>query len=277
MSHTLDILSDIPHGTVDGYRAGCHGSAASCGADVSCAVAFTRYQGDWGFRKRVDAGESPASIIAAEGVDRDAVMARDKAANRRAKADGAAAAVAREKKRWPGPGITAQPSLTDRIVDDVRRLSAEKKSAAAIARELGVSKTTVTRARRAAGLRTRRMQIDRNEITRLHGLGWNDTRIADHLDVSNSSISAIRRHELGLPKISGRARAQPVEGPRARRRRLITEMHARGMTDRAIADELGVDYMTARQARNRYGLPLNPEPSRKGVKRGRVTQERQMR
>lgn len=211
MSYTLELLTTVEHGTVDGYRAGCHGSANACGAPVSCVTVFTRYQGDWGFRKRVDAGETPADILAEELAEADAVRARDKAANRKAKTDASKTNDARLAKQRSRSALPKERELgvVDRIINDVARLVGEGKTSKQIAAELNASETSVGRAREALKIPTSRKTVDRAEVARLHALGWNDTRIAEHLGVSNTSVSEIRRNELDLPRISGTNTRKP--------------------------------------------------------------------
>lgn len=265
MSHTLDLLSTVEHGTVDGYQAGCHGSAVSCGALVSCADVYIRYHGDWGFRKRVDAGESPVDILIAELADLDAVRARDKAANRKAKADTARITHERTQKqrRISGKPKPHVPALPEQISEDVRRLVGEGKTGKEIAVILGVSVFTVSRSRRGMDLKASRQSIDRAEVARLNGEGWSDTKIAAHLNVSNSSISNIRRNELQLPKVRTSHASPQQETARARQARLITDLHALGKHDGEIAEALGITRSTVYQARGRLGLPLNRQTTRK--------------
>lgn len=103
MSHTLELLADTEvHGTPDGYRAGCTGSAASCPGEITCTDAFTRYNGDWTFRKRVKAGEHPAAIFREEAAQAAAVRARDIAAaraDRRRDAEKARAVAQRKRQK----------------------------------------------------------------------------------------------------------------------------------------------------------------------------------
>lgn len=64
-----DLFEDgFPHSTKEGYRAGCRGRACPGVAEngISCAEAYSRYQGDYGFKKRVDAGMSASEIVAEE-------------------------------------------------------------------------------------------------------------------------------------------------------------------------------------------------------------------
>lgn len=63
---SADILSTpgFPHGTPDGFRAGCRGS--HCPAVVACRVVHRRYQGDFRFRRLFDAGFSLERIAEVE-------------------------------------------------------------------------------------------------------------------------------------------------------------------------------------------------------------------
>lgn len=255
MSHTLDVLSTAQHGTVDGFRAGCHGSTVSCGAIVSCTDAFTRYQGDWGFRKRVDAGEHPADIVTAELAALEQIRAEDRAANRRAKAERArAASEAVAKKRR-----MAEPRLIDKITEQVRRLVAEGKTVREMAAELGVSDMTVTRARQALGIRFTPSKVDHAEVARLHADGLTDTAIARRLGVSNTTISTIRRTKLNLTPIPVQAARMTEQSPRADRIARLRALHAEGMTDNEMAEALGVSRSAVHQARTRQGLALNKQ------------------
>ncbi|MCT1363944.1 helix-turn-helix domain-containing protein [Microbacterium sp. p3-SID131] len=265
MSHTLEVLSTAEHGTVDGYRAGCHGSAVSCGATVSCADVYIRYQGDWGFRKRVDAGENPVDIFAEEAAELDAVRERDKAANRKAKA----AAARAEKERDEKKARAAAPNLTERIGDDVRRLISEGKTVREIAAELKVAIASVTRTREALGIKgpPPRIIVDVAEVARLHAEGYSDTVIARRMGVANSTI---RRTKLKLPRLSPKVARAHEESPRAARQRRIVELHGQGMTDQQIADELGITRSAVYQARGRLDLPLNRSRTR-GPSKPRTT------
>ncbi|WP_454113574.1 hypothetical protein [Microbacterium maritypicum] len=61
-----DIITNTtyPHGTVEGFQEGCN--TAHCPADVSCKTVFTRFNGDYAFRRQINAGMTPAEIVAAE-------------------------------------------------------------------------------------------------------------------------------------------------------------------------------------------------------------------
>lgn len=61
-----DIITDTtyPHGTIEGFQDGCN--TAHCPAGVSCRTVHTRYVGDYAFRRQINAGMTPAEIVAAE-------------------------------------------------------------------------------------------------------------------------------------------------------------------------------------------------------------------
>jgi len=55
---------DFPHGMPEGFRLGCH-AMACIGKDrsgLTCLDAFTRYSGDFGFRRLVDSGASATDL-----------------------------------------------------------------------------------------------------------------------------------------------------------------------------------------------------------------------
>ncbi|MCU1418701.1 MAG: hypothetical protein JWP32_2875 [Schumannella sp.] len=77
-----DLYEDgFPHSTKEGYDAGCRGSGCPGALDhgFSCAQAFQRFNGDYGYRKKVEAGMSPSEIVAAEGAHAPAVVEKSAA------------------------------------------------------------------------------------------------------------------------------------------------------------------------------------------------------
>lgn len=80
-----DLLEDgFPHGTREGYERGCRGAACPGREEfgLTCEQARTRYAGDFGYRRLVDAGKSPVEIVAADRVRQE----QDRAAARRQEA-----------------------------------------------------------------------------------------------------------------------------------------------------------------------------------------------
>lgn len=64
-----DLYEDgFPHSTVEGYNRGCRGNACPGLLEngISCAQTFSRFNGDYGFRKKVGAGMSASEIVAEE-------------------------------------------------------------------------------------------------------------------------------------------------------------------------------------------------------------------
>lgn len=275
MSHTLELAA-ITHGTVDGYRAGCHGSRNSCGAAISCAEAYTRYQGDWGFRKRINAGENPADIITAELAELEAVRARDKAATAAAKRAANTAHQQREQRvrarktgqqtpRPPRPALI--PSKGTLIRDDVARLHDEELTDVAIAAELHVSAHLVGQVRRDLGLpriiKTQQTPassaraLRAEKVRELHAEGKTDRQIAEVIGVTAPAANQIRRR-LRLPvNREDRTRWAASVTSRVDRRPEITRLHGEGMTDAAIATELGISKNRVGELRRDLGLKAN--------------------
>lgn len=242
MSRTLDLLANTTiHGTVAGYRVGCRGS--HCPSTAPCRDVYIRYVGDFGFARRVDAGETPEAIFAEERAAAEDVRRRDKAAAReeRRRADGEHQQREARKQREK-TGQTARPKQKPK----------PKPKAA-------------PRARRVPD----RVRL-RDEVTRLHAEGMRDVDIAQRLNSSASMIGLIRR-DLGLPRV---LLAPRPKAPSARTIRLdrIRELNEAGKTDREIAEEVGMSHRAATQARARLGLqPVRPkrEPKSKPPKRSR--------
>ncbi|ALJ20393.1 response regulator transcription factor [Microbacterium sp. No. 7] len=274
MSATLTILELDVHGTPAGWRGGCRG--AHCPAPVSCRDVYRRYSGDYGFRRRVDAGETPAQVIAEEIAEAAAVRERDREAARREKAQ--AAAAAREKtrkaeqrtrppKREPKPQAPCPEPRATAIRDALTRLHADGRTDAEIADELDVARHTIAHARRKVGLPANRLTRETHpnlspsprvalhaRVAELHAAGLNDLQIAEQVDKSRRAVAQIRRR-LNLP-------AHPVpRSERAPRRerpdRLpdVVRLHGEGKTDRQIADELDITIGWAAELRRKAALP----------------------
>ncbi|QJU54372.1 hypothetical protein SCB71_14600 [Herbiconiux sp. KACC 21604] len=68
---SADLYEDgCPHGTKEGYDRGCRSGACpnAFEGETICRDAFLRYQGDYAYRKAVDAGETPPPLISTSGV-----------------------------------------------------------------------------------------------------------------------------------------------------------------------------------------------------------------
>lgn len=127
---TAEILFDarFPHGSPQGFRDGCTGSA--CPSVMPCNRVYVRYQGDFAFRRRMDSGLSLAEITAMEDAER-AVLVVKKPVKKVV------------KKRPP------TPTLIDRTV--LRRMLDEGLTDRQIADRLGLERRQVTGSRLNAG------------------------------------------------------------------------------------------------------------------------------
>ncbi|MFJ2506304.1 hypothetical protein [Microbacterium sp. NPDC087592] len=143
-----DVITSntYPHGTIEGFQGGCN--TAHCPAEVSCRTVHTRYVGDWAFRRQVNAGMTPAEIVATEEeqareaaeADLTAKRARPGARARASHEDGRAAA---NKAR--GDGLALIPRHTLRELLNAGLTDRE------IAEKLGLHRRQVTGSRRNAG------------------------------------------------------------------------------------------------------------------------------
>lgn len=273
MSHTLDLYDPaFPHGTVDGYRQGCHGSA--CGSLIACRDVYRRYQGDYSFRKLIDSGMTAAEIIARDEAERAGAVERDKAAARAERAQ--AAALARPKRtraaREPRP---PRELAVDRLGPEIERLHGEGKVDREVATILGISVAYASALRRNLGLlphgRPRKPRVAREvkprhdrrvDVAQLHDEGLNDKEVGAELGIAPLYAGALRR-ELGLPaNIKRRARKErPPRAPRRDRRPDVAAAHADGLSDRQIAERIGIGYTEVGRLRRELGLTSNRPPA----------------
>lgn len=143
-----DIIHDptFPHGTADGFRRGCRG--AHCPSPMACRDVHTRYQGDWAFRKQIDAGTPLAVIVAQEQEAARLVAEAEKAARRRrpgprAKAKGTDGRAAANRARAEGKALIPRHVL--------RELLDEGLTDRQIAERVGLERRQITGARNNAG------------------------------------------------------------------------------------------------------------------------------
>lgn len=271
MSRTGDMLApDFPHGTVDGYRRGCRGSM--CAAAIGCRDVYRRYQGDFSFRRLVDAGMTVAEIAAQDEAEREAAAQRDKEAaraQRRAEAAAARAAQAKTRKKAERRERAQRPT----IAADVARLHAEGLNDRQIANTINANASYVGNVRRALGLApiprpTRhapsepKIRHDRRaDVARLHAQGLRDDAIATELGLTDAYVGNIRRH-LGLPahRIQRPRRPQP-ERRRVDRRPDVARLHSQGLTDKQIAEQIGVTHLEVGRLRRDLGLTAHRPPA----------------
>ncbi|MFI8593763.1 hypothetical protein ACIGCK_04945 [Microbacterium sp. NPDC078428] len=265
--NAADLLDDgFPHGTPDGYRTGCHGSA--CPAPIACRDVYRRYQGDYAFKRALDGGATAVEILAAEEAEREDVRRRDREAARQARA--AETQAARVKRaRAPKP---PRPSALDRFGPEIARLHGEGLLDPAIASELGMSRSQVGVLRRQLGLaphrrqyrppRVARPRVDRRpDVARLHGEGFRDDAIAERLGLARAYVAVLRR-ELLLPPhpLPNRPKKERVYVPRDDRRPDVAAAHADGITDRQIGERIGLSRSEVGRLRRDLGLTANAGP-----------------
>lgn len=233
----LDQLDDgFPHGTLEGYRRGCRGS--SCGAALPCRDVYRRYNGDFGFRRLVDAGTPLEEILRRDAAEREGIEQRDKAAARAA------------KRGEPAPRASAEPRP--------RATTAPKRTASAPAAPAPVDPLQEWEAARA------QWRAQRKE---LYGV----LRAAEQ---AIARATADRdRAQAAFDEFVAAGEPSKPELPRKRRGRRddieaeIRRLHAAGLTDAEAADELGVTRAYAGIVRRDLQLPANTRRRAPGVAR----------
>lgn len=251
MSSTILFDTDFPHGKPSGFKAGCHGSA--CPAPIPCRTVYLRYNGDYAFRKRIDAGIPAATIVAEEAAAAEQARIDEIEARRRARL------AAR------GAGRTAQPKANRvrAVNENIARVAAahaEGLTDKQIGARLNLHVTTVGLYRRSEGLlpnrapqgqplRTEAAKKRGDMIEALNAEGLTDKQIAERTGLSVSTVINHRRQR----KLT--VNRKPIE----RRRPFVekvAELHAKGLSDTQIATELGIHFTTAGRTRRELGLPL---------------------
>ncbi|MFF1540468.1 hypothetical protein ACFVWL_10330 [Microbacterium sp. NPDC058269] len=181
-----DIITSTtcPHGTVAGFQEGC--TTGHCPADVSCKTVFTRFNGDYAFRRQINAGMTPAEIVAAETPEPPA----------------------RARKPAPAPKTpTRKPKASQRTsgsahANHVRELHGKGMLDKEIAAQIGIGRRTVTNIRDTLGL-TPHHGVDPDHVLRLHTDGLTDRQIADRINqtrvrkINRRTIWGVRKR-LGL-------------------------------------------------------------------------------
>lgn len=184
---SADILSDPnhPHGTTEGLRLGCR--TVHCPAPVSCREVHYLYQGDFAFRRAIDAGLTPTEAIEAA----KAKATRPETPTRPVKPIQSAPKVRAPRVREPS-----------QYEERLRALHAEGKFDTEIADELGIRRRQVTNIRDSLKLPAHR-GIDPEAVRKLHADGLSDRAIAAALNkerqrpIHRKSIYGVR-HRLGL-------------------------------------------------------------------------------
>lgn len=192
-----------------------------CPAPMACRDVRTRYHADWGFRKAVDAGMTAAQLLEREQADAAAAAESDRvAAAAERQAQLQAARTARASRR--APRATRSPRVP-----------------------------RATRETKAPTLAP--------EVARLHAEGLSDRKIGEQLGISRPYVAVIR-NRLGLAPLERTRRRQEPNRPREDRRPEVTRLHALGMRDDAIAEQMGLSVTYVGNLRRDLGLPTHPLP-----------------
>lgn len=237
---SADILynPDFPHGTLDGYRAGCR--AGRCPTAITCRDVKRRYAGDYAFARMIDDGMTVDEIVAAEH---------------------AAAEAAREAKRARKPKRVARPFQLDRTPNTdlqraVHELHAQGLTDKEIGAKLGKTRDHVSKVRQWLKLPTIRHKTITEWVAELHGQGKTDQEIARALNRTRDHVASMRRR-LGLPLIP--SPRSPIDTAD------IVRLHSEGLTDLQIAQRLGVERVVIQKRRNNLRLPINKAPGKTGA------------
>ena len=244
---SADILYNptIPHGSVDGYRAGCR--SGRCPAPMSCRDVRRRYAGDYAFARMVDDGMTVEQIIAAEQAAAEAARLAERAARRTKR-------VARPYR------IDRTPTTELQIA--VHKLHGQGMTDAEIGVELGKTRGHIKTVRHWLRLPTIKRKTVTEWVRELHAQGKTDAEIARAVNRSREHVSSMRRR-LGLPLI--RAPRSPIATAD------IVRLHSEGLTDSQIAERLGVERVVIQKRRNNAGLPINKAPAKTGASSSQET------
>lgn len=276
------MLDDsFPHGTVDGYNRGCKGS--HCPAPMSCRDVRTRYHADWGFRKAVDAGTPVGELLEREQLASAAAVESDRlarVAERQARVDAERAARAsrraprQSKPRSPRARTSApvhREPIAGMLRDRLRELHAQGMTDAQLADALEVDIASVKYTRRRIELPANRKQrAERGEgvraaraarIREMHATGMSDQAMAAEFGVSRRSVQQARlRLGLGANRAERGSRRQR-SGPYHDRRPEVAAGHAEGLSDRLIAERLGISQSEVGRLRRDLGLAAHRPPA----------------
>lgn len=248
---SADILSDPthPHGTAEGFARGCRGS--HCPAPMICRDVHFRYQGDYAFRKAINAGETAAQIIERERLqaEEDALAARAPRLSSKATAPGKVANGRQYVRKEPGAPITDNQR-------QVLTLHREGLTDREIAERLGKSRDQVNATRHHLKLKPNRAPSIADRIRKAHERGLTDTLIAQELGRSIDYIRA-RRRALSLQPNPHRPLVLKTDD--------LVRLHTEGLTDREISDHLNVDRRYVARRRRKLALAPNSAPALSGA------------
>lgn len=248
---TADILSDptYPHSTAEGFTGGCRGS--HCPGPVSCRDVHTRYQGDFGFRRAIDAGETAAQIVERERKQVAEAAAAAKTARMTVKAQRPGKAVRGRQYVRKDPCVP----ITDNQ-RQVLQLHGEGLTDGEIAERLGKTRAQVNATRHHLQLQPNRASSTTDRIAAFHAKGLSDILIAKEIGRNLDYIRS-RRRSLRLPINPHRPPVLKLDD--------LTRLHGEGLTDRQIGERLNVDPKYVGRRRRKLNLTPNSAPASSGA------------
>jgi DNA-binding NarL/FixJ family response regulator len=272
--NAADLLDDaFPHGTIDGYRAGCRGGA--CPGVIACRDVYQRYMGDYRFKRAIDAGTPVAEIVAADEAVRAGAAARDREAERAIRAEQARAAAAVR-----GQGLAHHRA-------NIIRLHGEGKTDAEIGVEIGVSRGRVGDFRRELELPANRKPGKQRErapraprrdahplVAALHAEGLRDAEIAERINLNAAYVGQLRR-DLHLPPNRRPSANRAAPRPRRDLSPDVAKLHDQGLTDAQIGEKLNAGTAWVSELRRRMGRRVNRQPNTRPTGRTRRTDRRE--
>lgn len=184
MSSNIIYDPTFPHGTRTGYRDGCRG--AHCPSTIPCRDVYRRYNGDYGYKKRIDSGLTAAEIAEIEARQAHELAQQAKPKRRKTKSTGRTRPL---PERW-------SHDYRHRMAT-IAKLHSEGLQDHQIAQHVGLSPRQVCTLRNDLGLPSNR-KLGQKRIAELHAQGYTDAEIAEKLGRDRSSVTSSRRH-LGLP------------------------------------------------------------------------------
>ncbi|WP_420114536.1 hypothetical protein [Pseudactinotalea sp.] len=187
---------DFPHGTPVGFTNGCRGS--HCPAVLPCRDVHRRYQGEWEFRRAIDAGTPLAQILEEE---RKAVQeAADAAlAARKARTHAARRERANQARRKARAGTRPTPAkhggeLTE-YQQQIKTLNQDGLTDAQIAERLGKTRNQIKAVRTYIGLKPNHKPTVVPRVIELIREGHANRPIAEALGIHHRYVATIRRQE----------------------------------------------------------------------------------
>ncbi|WP_136057278.1 hypothetical protein [Microbacterium sp. K24] len=242
----IQLNHTIPHGTLDGYRAGCRGSG--CPAQLSCEKTHIRYQGDYGFRKALNAGITPEEYLTRERAASVTTVRTQQTAS---------TAVTRGRVARGRQYVRKEPGVP--ITENQRQVLALHKDGLTdgeIAERMGKTREQINATRHHLHLKPNRAAATDDHIRTLHSKGFSDILIAKELGRNLEHVRS-RRRNMKLPLNPHRP---PVIVTADLRR-----LHGEGLTDKQIAERLDTDPRYVARRRRKLHLAPNQAPAVAGV------------